>query len=290
MKGKTMIALLVVCIFIMYSSCYKTGEVIYQPTCKPDSISVGIPLYFFYNLIPLQTFQGSLTYDVNRRLTGATSYVLGVRDRQFEFIYDNNDNLIRINIYTITLNNPNKLTWYITLSYPSGTTASLSTTAQVQVFLWFDQDQIFRAIDFWTYNFNAEYQLESIYQGDAPLRKITYDFGGNCLTDSLYFQGGPLFAYYVYSAYDNGINPARSDRTLQLLFNMYSKNNPTNSVGYGVQLGSNSFIVESSSSGNYTYDNLNYPVTYGGVFFAHYNCVVAPPPGSTLPPPIKFPN
>ena len=95
-----------------------------------------------------------------------------------------------------------------------------------------------------------------------------------------------LNGYYVYSSYDNKINPARSDRSLQLFLQMYSKDNPTNSVRYVKGLGAdpNGLGVLYSSNGSYTYNTNGYPLTYGGKFFADYNCVaptiIAPAPGT----------
>src|SRR6516162_7328025 len=103
MKGKLITTAIVVCIFLMYSSCYKTGETIYQPICKPDSIIVSRTIYNylnFYDYNMLQQFNGNLIYDANRRLTTAIN-LLGVPANHFDFIYDANNNLIRINDYYI---------------------------------------------------------------------------------------------------------------------------------------------------------------------------------------------
>ncbi len=61
---------------------------------------------------------------------------------------------------------------------------------------------------------------------------LNHDNGGNCLSDSVYDPAQNLVNYFVYSSYDNEINPARSDRSLQLFFQTYSKNNPTSSNEY----------------------------------------------------------
>jgi|GEM_PF-2666285 len=273
---------------IMYSSCYKTGETIYQPTCKPDSISVGKPLYLlldFYSFFMPRSFQGSLTYDVNRRLVSATSYQLGSPLTRYDFIYDGNNNLVRINENNFLQDNTTTPGSYFILSYPTGTIASISATAQVQPVLWFGNVYTFGPV--WTYNFNAQFQLQSVFQGSVMLQQLTYNFGGNCLTDSVYNQQGLLSDYYVYSSYDNSINPARSDRSLQLFFQMYNKNNPGSSIHYSLDLTPgavpNSFIIAESSSGSYTYNIFNYPTGYAGFFFAQYDCQV------TAPPPIKLP-
>src|SRR5664279_2202634 len=135
MKSKTLAVLAIGCFAILYLSCYKTGEVIYQPECKPDSLSVNVPMYNFSYFTLQNTFVGSLTYDINRRLTGATTYSGGARDRQYDFIYDGNNNLIRINGSVYSMYNPLTLILYVTFSYPSGTAASISSTAQVQLHL-----------------------------------------------------------------------------------------------------------------------------------------------------------
>ncbi|HSZ32273.1 MAG TPA: hypothetical protein VK772_03135 [Puia sp.] len=277
MKRKTILALTVVCAIIMHSSCYKTGETIYQPECKPDSLFVFTPLYNFWYLHQEFTFNGSLNYDVNRRLISATTITGGMPDRHYDFIYDNNNNLIRIN-GSVYSSNTLTLILYVTFSYPSGTTASISSTAQVQLnFLVFNNLQ-WVAAPVQTYNFNAQFQLVSKFQGSQRVEQLTYDNGGNCLADSVNDPAQNLVNYFVYNSYDNEINPARSDRSIQLFFQMYSKNNPTSSNEYEPGAGLNNFILTNSSVGNYTYNGDGYPITYGGSHFADYNCL--PPPTS----------
>ena len=286
MKSKTLAVITMVCVAILYLSCYKTGEVIYQPECKPDSLNVSVPMYNFSYFTLQNTFFGSLTYDVNRRLTGATTYSGGSRDRQYDFIYDGNNNLIRINGSVYSEYNPLSLILYITFSYPSGTTASISSTAQVQLNLLSFDNITWVAAPVRTYYFNTEYQLVSVLQNNRRVEQLTYDNGGNCLADSLYNTDSTLNTYFTYPAYDNKINPARSDRSLQLFFQMYNKNNPTTSNEYSSNYaGTNGFVLSNSSSGNYTYNGNGYPITYAGNFFADYNCllrsnpVIAPGPG-----------
>jgi hypothetical protein len=289
MKRKLIAAFIVCCTFFMYSSCYKTGEVIPQTTCKPDSIVITRTIYNFLNFFDftmLQTFNGTLKYDANRRLIGGINQQNGSPVRQFEFIYDVNNNLIRINDYSINQGNSLSLVSYYLLSYPSGTIGSISTTAQVQLFIVDDVNHIIVPVPVWTYNFNAQFQLVSIFQGAVKLEQLTYDFGGNCQTDSVYTQGGQLSGWYLYSSYDNGINPARSDRSLQLFFQMYNKNNPTNTIHFAPAVGApNIFVIDKSSTGNYLYNLFNYPTVYAGSLFAQYNCQVPPPPQ-----PIPFPG
>jgi hypothetical protein len=278
MKRKILAVLIIGCAGILYLSCYKTGEVIYQPECKPDSLNVSVPLYNFSKFTFQNTFNGSLTYDVNRRLVGATTYTGGAPDRQYDFIYDGNNNLVRIN-GSVYVGNTLTLILYVTFSYPSGTTASLSSTAQVQLHFLSVDNITWATEPVWTYNFNAQYQLVSIFQSNnVQLEQLIYDNGGNCLTDSVYTQSGVLFSYFTYTAYDNQINPARSDRSLQLFFQMYDKNNPTISNEYTLAAGAgqNGFGLFLSSSGSYTYNANGYPITYAGNFFADYNCL--PPP------------
>ena len=288
MKRKTLVAYL---IFgraaILYLSCYKTGEVIYQPECKPSSLNVNVPLYNFWYLQQQFNFNGSLTYDVNRRLIGATTYAGGNPDRQYDFFYDGNNNLIKINGSVYTTGNPLQLILYDTISYPLGTAASLSSTAQVQLHVLSLNNIQWVTAPAQTYNFNAQFQLESVYQGNQHMEQLTYDNGGNCLADSLYDQNQKVFHYFSYSGYDNQINPARSDRSLQLFFQMYNKNNPTVSNEYILGLGAdpNGFGLFRTSSGNYTYNSNGYPITYGGNFFADYNCL--PPPTSAPGPGIN---
>jgi hypothetical protein len=291
MKRKTIIAFFACATIIMCSSCYKTGEIIYQPTCKPDSISVSKPLYNFlnfYDFALLKSFQGPLTYNFGH-LDRTDCYQNGTRIRIIQFVYSSIDpgsNLYLIDDYVV---NPgvNLAAWY-TFSFPSGTMNSLSSTAQVQLTIVDDKNNITVTGPVWTYNFNAQFQLESIFQGVVKLEQLTYDFAGNCLSDSVYNQSGQLTDYYIYTSYDNGINPARSDRSLQLLFHMYSKNNPTNSVHYlkGVGGDPNGFAIDLSSSGSYTYNLYGYPTTYAGDFFAQYDCHIPTAP-MPLPGPLK---
>jgi hypothetical protein len=136
----------------------------------------------------------------------------------------------------------------------------------------------------YTYHFNAQFQLESIYVGQIRTELLTYDFGGNLLTDSLF--GSNTFGkipppdnvgeYYAYTSYDNQINPGRSDRTLQLFLFMYSKNNPTNFNYYFwdyVDLDYSS----GGQQGAYLYNIHGYPTHWQGIVFADYTCLMAPP-------------
>ena len=288
MKRKLINTFIIGCSFFMYSSCYKTGETIYQPICKPDSIIVSRAIYNylnFYDYNMLQQFNGNLIYDANRRLITAINLQNGAPANHFEFIYDASNNLIRINDYYIQPDNSLSLVAYYTLSYPSGTAASISSTAQVQLTLVDNVNHSVTSVPVWTYNFNAQFQLETIFQGQVKLEQLSYDFGGNCLSDSIYTQGGQLHDYYVYSSYDNGINPSRSDRSLQLFFQMYNKNNPTNSVHYtiGAGAGPNNFVIDKSSSGSYLYNIYNYPTVYAGNVIAQYDCQIPVPPTINLP-------
>jgi hypothetical protein len=278
MKSKTLAVLTIGCAAILYLSCYKTGEVIYQTECKPDSLTVSIPMYNFIKFFTLTPFYGSLTYDANRRLTGATTIKGGAPQEQYDFIYDGNNNLIRINGSAYGYLNALTLNLYITFSYPAGTAASLSSTAQVQVHLLDPNDLTWVTGPAWTYNFNTEFQLVSIFQGAQLVEQLTYDNGGDCLADSEY-ANNVVNRYFTYPAYDNKINPARSDRSIQLFLQMYSKNNPTISNEYASNFaGTDAFVLLYSSSGSYTYNADNYPITYAGNFFAHYNCIPMPNP------------
>ena len=278
MKRKTLAVLIIACVAILYSSCYKTGEVIYQTECKPDSLSISIPMYNFINFFTVSPFYGSLTYDANRRLTGATTIKNGAPQEQYDFMYDGNNNLIRINGSAYGFLNSLTLNLYITFSYPAGTTVSLSSTAQVQLHLLGPEDNIWVTVPAWTYNFNTEFQLVSIFQGTQLMEQLTYDNGGDCLADSEY-ANNVVNRYFTYPAYDNKINPARSDRSIQLFLQMYSKNNPTISNEYASNFaGTDAFVLNNSSSGSYTYNADGYPLTYAGNLFADYNCVPVPNP------------
>ena len=285
MKRKTLAALIIGYTVVMQLSCYKTGEVIYKPECKPDYLTVGVPLYNFFYLQQQAAFNGSLTYDVNRRLISAITYTGGSPDRYIDFFYDGNNNLIKVNESVRPGGGNPVLIVSDTFSYPSGTVASLSSTAQVQLRL-LALDNIWTTAPVQTYNFNAQFQLVSVYQGNTLEEQLTYDNGGNCLADSIYNQNQKVFRYFAYSSYDNQINPARSDRSIQLFFQMYNKNNPTATTEYILGLGAdpNTFGIVQTSNGSYTYNINGYPLTYQGNFFADYNClpppVIAPGPGT----------
>ena len=278
MKRKNLAVLIIACVAILYSSCYKTGEVIYQTECKPDSLSISIPMYNFINFLTASPFYGSLTYDANRRLTGATTIKNGAPQEQYDFMYDGNNNLIRINGSAYGFLNSLTLNLYITFSYPAGTSVSLSSTAQVQLHFLSPDNIVWVTVPAWTYNFNTEFQLVSIFQGTRLMEQLTYDNGGDCLADSEY-ANNVVNRYFTYPAYDNKINPARSDRSIQLFLQMYSKNNPTISYEYASNFaGTDAFVLSNSSSGSYTYNVDGYPLTYAGNLFADYTCVPVPNP------------
>lgn len=284
MKRTALAVLIIASVAILYSSCYKTGEVIYQTECKPDSLAVSIPMYNFIKFFTTSPFYGSLNYDANRRLKGATTIKGGLPVEQYDFMYDGNNNLIQIN-GSEYFQNALSLNLYITFSYPAGTSVSLSSTAQVQLHLLGPEDNVWAAGPVWTYNFNSEFQLVSIFQGTQMIEQLTYDNGGDCLADSIYFgANNTLNGYFTYPAYDNKINPARSDRSIQLFLQMYSKNNPTISNQYFLDAATNAFELSNSSSGSYTYNADGYPLTYAGNLFADYNCVPVPNPVSAPGP------
>jgi hypothetical protein len=278
MKRKTLAVSIIACVAILSSSCYKTGEVIYQTECKPDSLSISIPMYNFINFFTVSPFYGYLNYDDNRRLIGATTIKNGALQEHYDFLYDNNNNLTQIDGSAFGFQNSLTLNLYIALSYPAGTSASLSSTAQVQLHLLGPDNIVWVTVPAWTYNFNTEFQLVSIFQGTQLMEQLTYDNGGDCLADSEY-ANNVVNRYFTYPAYDNKINPARSDRSIQLFLQMYSKNNPTISNEYASNFaGTDAFVLSNSSSGSYTYNADGYPLTYAGNLFADYNCVPVPNP------------
>ena len=79
-----------------------------------------------------------------------------------------------------------QLILYATISYPLGTAASLSSTAQVVLHLLSLNNIQWVTVPAQTYNFNAQFQLVSVYQGTTLEEQLTYDNGGNCLADSMY--------------------------------------------------------------------------------------------------------
>ena len=76
--------------------------------------------------------------------------------------------------------------------------SSLSSTAQVQLRL-LALDNFWTTAPAQTYNFNAQFQLVSVYQGNTLEEQLTYDNGGNCQADSIYNQNQKVFRYFAYS-------------------------------------------------------------------------------------------
>jgi len=274
MKKNALGGFLLICAVLFAGSCYKTGEVIYQPTCKPLDVSINNPQYNYLNNLRREFFQASFTYDINRRLVSSTSLLLGSPERRYDFIYDANNNLIRINTFDIRPGQPSIPIIFITFSYPAGTKSSISAKLDYQ-FNFLNNDLVtYSSEPLLTYNFNTEFQLVSVYQGSTLNEILKYDVGGNCLSDSLYSNLGTVNTYYVYASYDSKINPARADRSIQLFLQMYSKNNPTDAKRFVRGLGGSGsgFGILYSTSGSYTYNPQGYPLTYNGNFYADYDC------------------
>ena len=290
MKKILLSGILIICSVIFNESCYKTGEIIYQPTCKPLEMNLFAAQYNFLYILRREFFHATFTYDGKRRLISANSFLQGNPDRKYEFIYDGNNNLVRINTFDLRPNQPLIPIIYITFNYPFGTKNSISDRLDVQ-FNYLNNDLVTYSSELaLTYHFNTEFQLVSIYQGNSLWETLEYDVNGNCLLDNVYNSNPDVQTYFKYDSYDNEINPGRADRSLQLLLQMYSKNNPTSSARYVKGFGGSGsgYGVLYGSNGSYTYNSNGYPLTYSGYspenFYADYDCFdprISPGPGIT---------
>jgi hypothetical protein len=276
MKRKLLCYAAIMCIVMGYGSCYKTGEIIPQLTCKPDSLVLKYPMYNNIYTVGSFTQNFKFAYDNNRRLLNATLIQDGIRLDRFDFNYDGNNNIVEIDEYQINLAPYFRR---INYTYPTGTKNSISFTLNTQVSTLANAADViqngatpaYSQGTLYTYNFNTEYQLASIFDGQTQADSIFLPGG-----DGKALPPGSVGEYYAYSSYDNQINPGRSDRVLQLFLFMYSKNNPTSSAYYQYEGSGAGFQVTMSTSGAYSYNIHGYPTLYQNVVFADYSCLMAP--------------
>jgi hypothetical protein len=312
MKRRILGAAALISIVLIHGSCYKTGELIPQVTCKPTFISFRYPYENnFYYTVNFATGNPSgeytefnITYDNNRRLISAlaTGHPQFSNDGgsfydifKFNFSYDGKGNMVRIDEYDTSIANLNYPVVYIIYTYPPNTTGSISSTLQTQRFYLNNILQtvqgsapVYIPQHVLTNNFNTEFQLVSVYDGGTLLELRTYDFGGNMQTDTVYAGLQKPLAIGI-TGYDSQINPGRSDRTIQLFLCLYSKNNLLgwNAYTFDPANGGNGWAPLYNTGGNsfYTYIPQGYPSDFGPKAYADYACLVAPGPPVINPGP-----
>jgi hypothetical protein len=267
MKLKSTIILLAI-ITALISSCYKTGEIIYQPACKPAELHLPNNMYNLVYGLRFEFFDGNFTYNgSNNRPSSATSTLLGKLYRQYVFEYDENKYLVKVK--TIDINRSTIIPIiYINYHYPGGTKNSITDKIETQFYYLKNDGISYSNEPLLSYQYNIEFQLTSIYEGTQLRETYTYDPGGNCTRNNVYDVNGNVSTWFQYDAYDNQINPARADRALQLFLNIYSKNNPTDMKRYV-----SGFGVLANNQGSYFYNGNGYPILYNGDSFAAYNCI-----------------
>lgn len=309
MKNRILGAAAIICIMIIYGSCYKTGELIPQVTCKPTFISFRYNYENnFYYTVNFATGNPSgeytdfgLTYDNSRRLISALAvgHPEFANDGgsfsdifKFNFSYDANANMVRIDEFDTSITNLHYPVVYIVYTYPPNTTGSISSTLQTQRFYLSNvlatvqgANPVYIAQHVLTNNFNTEFQLVSVYDGATLLESRNYDFGGNMQTDSVYAGVQNPVAIGI-EGYDNKINPGRSDRTIQLFLSLYSKNNQTGWNAYTFNAATGwTLVIDTGNGIPYTYNAQGYPLSFGPKVYANYACLMAPGPPVINPGP-----
>jgi hypothetical protein len=273
MKSKLTMWAALLLVILMSGSCYKTGEVIFQPSCKPGEIDLPNNLYNLLYSIRYEFFHASFNYNgTDQKLTGATSSLTGKTNRRYTFEYDENNNLVKVKTFDISgsLQVP---VIYINYHYPAGARNSISDKIEVQFFYLNNDGFSYSNESLLTYQYNTEFQLTSIWAGPQVRETYDYDAGGNCTKNTVYDVNSNISTWYEYNAYDDKINPARSDRALQVFLNIYSKNNPTDMKRMVSGLGGAGIPgTLSVNKGSYTYNNNGYPLTFKESFFAGYTC------------------
>jgi hypothetical protein len=255
-----------------FTSCYKTGEIIYQPTCKPAAMDLPGDMYHLLN-INYTFFSGKFNYTgTNGRLNYVTHDVLGKLAKGYNFRYDENNNLVRVDTYDRASGIPLPVI-YVIYHYPPDTRNSIADNIDVQAFSINPDYFSYTSGPLLTYRYNTEFQLTSIWSGPQLRETYDYDAGGNCTKNTVYDINNNISTWYEYNAYDDKINPARSDRALQLFLNIYSKNNPTDMKRMVMGLGGTGVPGELAHNvGAYTYNTNGYPITFRELFFASYTC------------------
>lgn len=288
MKSKLTAAIALLMFSVVLNSCYKTGEVIYQRKC--GVVSFNLQTEKLYNTI---FFPASANSVLNSSITYANIPVATRRTTVIEedkinpsqpyhiyhdFFYDNNNNLSYfrwVSLDDIIPNGGNsaELADFV-FTYPQGAINSISSTLKVQRYSSGYPNST--PLDSpYTYNFNTESQLTSITDYyNQVLQTFEYDNGGNCTKNTVYGPNNTIAAVWEYLSYDDKINPCRTDRTLQLYYNIYSKNNPTN---VRLTVYDDKGVVQTyNNTYSYTYNSDNYAFGIVGFTkpYANYICPI----------------
>jgi hypothetical protein len=278
---------LLLTIMLLATSCYKTGEIIYQTTCKPTEIDIPDNLYKLDYQLAFGLKAG-ITYGYSNRrpVTMIIKGWDGTNYAFFTFEYDNNNNLIRQNRFFDYNSSSNIPDQYINYSYPAGTASSISDKIDVQQFTLNEDGFSYKSDPLQTYEYNTEFQLTSIKEGTAVKETYLYDNGGNLQRIDLHMPDNSVTFHWQFDSYDDKINLARSDRYLQLFLGVYSKNNATLSKQVW-HSGPDGIPMTQTLKADYTYNNNGYPVNIATgfnpfgpeepqvgplYFFAGYNC------------------
>jgi YD repeat-containing protein len=282
MKQKLIIAAALFIVTLLGTSCYKTGEIIYQTGCKPTELDYSTnqllqtPGMMFTAENEFQSYIASphmsFTYfGNNRRLNGADEITSeGTPAKHYSFGYDANNNLTGI---TLSQTGATQFVNYV-FSYPVGTASSIATEFNVAKNLYPPPTpgQVL------TFKFNDEFQLTAVLNlnGDT-IKKLEYNTEGNCTKVTNFRYTGftrSIISTYEFLAYDNKVNPARTDRYLQLFLHSYSKNNPTLVKRTLYPDISNPFPGEETATASYElYDPHDLPRIRNGFFFGAYDCI-----------------
>jgi hypothetical protein len=283
MKHKLLITVSLFAVILLNSSCYKTGEVIYQTICKPSEID--------YSGNPLLQTPGIM-------FTGETAFQSYIAKPHMQFNYGGNnrrlikateinaDGIATVITYSLSYDAANNITFMIfgvtgdprihtaTFTYPSGTIGTITSQIAIKVSTY-PIDEINQTLFF---NYNTEFQLTSVTNiNDQILKTLDYNFAGNCTKITNYRYTGTvqsIISTFEFLAYDDKVNPARNDRYLQLLLHSYSKNNPTIVKRTLFPDPSNPFPGTETANAAYNFYNLrDLPAIRNGFFFAAYDCI-----------------
>jgi hypothetical protein len=282
MKHKLITCAAILLIILLNSSCYKTGEVIYQPLCKPSEVDFTInpllqtPGMMFTGETAFQSYIAGphmqFTYGGNnRRLISATEInTEGAQPKSYLFSYDAANNLTGITLSQTGA--PLFQNWVFT--YPSGTIGTISSQITIQKFTYppsVPGQKLF-------FNYNTEFQLTSVTNtNNQILKTLEYNFAGNCTKITNYRYTGTvqsIISTFEFLAYDDKVNPARNDRYLQLFLHSYSKNNPTIVKRELFPDPANPFPGITNANATYNfYNQRDLPIIRNGFFFAAHDCI-----------------
>jgi hypothetical protein len=283
MKHKLITCAAILLIILLNSSCYKTGEVIYQPLCKPSEVD--------FTINPLLQTPGMM-------FTGETAFQSYIAKPHMQFTYGGNNRRLtkatEINAdgiatgltYDLTYDATNNITFMVfgvsgdsrihtaSFTYPAGTIGTICSQISIKVSTY-PVDEINQTLFF---NYNTEFQLTSVTNtNNQILKTLEYNFAGNCTKITNYSYTGTvqsIISTFEFLAYDDKVNPARNDRYLQLFLHSYSKNNPTIVKRELFPDPANPFPGITNANATYNfYNQRDLPIIRNGFFFAAHDCI-----------------